>query len=532
MKIIGLDVGTKRIGVAKVDTSVKITVPEETVLVDGTELAQIRQLGARLQTNLFVLGLPRNSAGLETAQSKYVRDFAIRLQEAIPDAKIRFQDESLTSVEAEQRLSQRKKPFAKGAIDAEAATIILQDFVESQTQTSSHNQTSVQPQAKDNSDLTALPESQNLEKDQENAKKKPKSAKFSIFKRILLAFAAILALAAFLGFNWYHTSLQPVVAPVDCQEAPKSDHCQTVKFTVPESASAGQIGQQLAKAGLIRNPLTFQAYVRLGGYVLKSGTYQLSKTMSAQQIIELLSSNTASAEVFRLTFLPGETLASIKTKIIAQGYTKTEVDQVFAKKLSHPVLASLPADASLEGYIYGDTYEFFKGETVSNIIKRTLDQLHQVIKKEDLANQFSQQGLTLHQGIILASIVQKEAKSPDQPAVARVFLNRLKAGMNLGSDVTVQYALDLKDPNRQIYTDNASSLKIDSCYNTRIHAGLPCGPISNPGLSALQAVAHPAQNDYLYFLTGDDGKMYYSMDDAGHQRNITNHCRQLCGVSL
>ena len=80
----------------------------------------------------------------------------------------------------------------------------------------------------------------------------------------------------------------------------------------------------------------------------------------------------------------------------------------------------------------------------------------------------------------------------------------------MGSDVTVAYALDTVDPNREIYRDNQSALKIDSCYNTRIYRGLPCGPISNPGLSALLAVASPSDTAYLYFLTGDDGLMYYS----------------------
>ena len=516
MKIIGLDVGTKRIGVAKVDTKVKITIPEETILVDGTELDQIRQLGVNLQTNLFVLGLPRNSAGLETAQSKYVRDFAARLQTAIPDAKICFQDESLTSVEAEQRLNQRKKPFAKGAVDAEAATIILQDFVESQTQNLKTQDLQLQ----------------DLKKDSQNAKKKSKSGKSAVFKRIVLIFAVILALATFLGFNWYHTALQPVASAIDCQGRPQPADCKNLHFTVTKSASARQIGQQLAKSELIRDSFAFQIYVRLGNYVLRSGTFELSKTMSVQQIVKILSRNTASTEVFRLTFLPGETISSIKAKIVAQGYTQTEVDQAFTQQFNHPVLANLPAGASLEGYIYGDTYEFFKGETVANIIKRPLDQLYQVVQKESLSDQFRKQGLSLREGIILASIVQKEAKSPDQPAVTRVFLNRLQAGMNLGSDVTVQYALDLRDPRRQIYRDNASKLKVDSCYNTRLHAGLPCGPISNPGLSALRAVAHPAQNDYLYFLTGDDGKMYYSVTGNEHEQKKRDFCQKLCNVGL
>ena len=104
MKIIGLDVGTKRIGVAKADSSTKIAIPVGFLLTDGSEWQEIMRIANLNNTNLFVLGLPRSNEGNETAQSRYVRDFARKLVQNIPGAKIRFQDESLTSVEAENRL--------------------------------------------------------------------------------------------------------------------------------------------------------------------------------------------------------------------------------------------------------------------------------------------------------------------------------------------------------------------------------------------------------------------------------------------
>lgn len=130
MKLIALDVGTKRIGVAKADTSVRIAVPYSAVEVDGNEFKKIASLARAWDINSFVLGLPRNNQGEETEQSRYVRDFAAQLKRAIPGAKVCFQDESLTSVEAEKRLKSRKKGYKKGDIDSEAATIILQDFLE------------------------------------------------------------------------------------------------------------------------------------------------------------------------------------------------------------------------------------------------------------------------------------------------------------------------------------------------------------------------------------------------------------------
>ena len=131
MKIIGLDIGTKRIGVARADSTTRIAVPSGFINVDGTEWTEIEKLAKLYSTNWFVLGLPRSNEGNETQQSQYVRSFAKELLKRIPDAKIRFQDESLTSVEAEERLKARKSNYEKGEIDSEAATIILQDFLES-----------------------------------------------------------------------------------------------------------------------------------------------------------------------------------------------------------------------------------------------------------------------------------------------------------------------------------------------------------------------------------------------------------------
>ena len=130
MRVIGLDVGEKRIGVAKADSSTRIAVPVGFYTVDGSEWQKIARIANINSTNFFVLGLPRSNEGNETKQSLYVRNFAKMLIEKIPGARIKFQDESFTSVEAEERLKSRKRNYEKGEIDAEAAAIILQDFLE------------------------------------------------------------------------------------------------------------------------------------------------------------------------------------------------------------------------------------------------------------------------------------------------------------------------------------------------------------------------------------------------------------------
>ena len=158
--------------------------------------------------------------------------------------------------------------------------------------------------------------------------------------------------------------------------------------------------------------------------------------------------------------------------------------------------------------------------------------MNKVVTENNLIEAYQVHGLTLYQGITLASIVQKEATGADQATVAQVFYSRMAAGMNLGSDVTAQYAADLVDPDRQTYTDNSAVLQIDSPYNTRLYAGLPYGPICNPGAEALIAAASTTDTHYLFFLTGDDGMVYYSHTDSEHQQNIAEHCQELCKTSL
>lgn len=526
MKIIALDVGSKRIGMAKADSTVRVAIPAGTVEVDGTELQQIVSFARVYGTHLFVIGLPRNNQGQETAQSAYVRNFASRLKTVMPEAKIRFQDESFTSVEAEERLKSRKHKYEKGEIDAEAASIILQDFLESFS-------------GSDDSNRSA----------KKNAQIKQAKKKSHIMRNVLLSLAAVMILASIAGFIYYRINLLPVATDVNCaseaNELPKE--CSDITFTVKDGESTQQIGNNLAGAGLIRSAIIFNLQYHLihNGENLQTGEYKLKPTLSTDEIIAQLIKG-SNDNVFSFTIIPGETLSSIKQKLTEQGYSSEDTETAFATAATpdstaedgtpiyekYPVLAGKPAEASLEGYIFGDTYEFYKEETLENIIGTTLEAMNKVVTENNLIEAYQVHGLTLYQGITLASIVQKEATGADQATVAQVFYSRMAAGMNLGSDVTAQYAADLVDPDRQTYTDNSAVLQIDSPYNTRLYAGLPYGPICNPGAEALIAAASPTDTDYLFFLTGDDGMVYYSHTDSEHQQNIAEHCQELCKTSL
>ena len=535
MKIIGLDVGEKRIGVARADLSTKIAVPVGYIEVDGTEWEKLKKLAFLNSTKFFVLGRPRSNEGNETKQTLFVMNFAKKLTEVIPDIKIRYQDESLTSVEAETRLKASKKAYEKGDIDAEAASIILQDFIES---------------FREPTQTAVTPESTNLVKKQVkktilNAKiaaEKPKKIvkiatdtpqkiiKKARMKKILtpIIIVLILGLLAAGSVFWYFESLSPVIK--NCED----NRCPDTEFVVKEGDSIDQIAEKLDDMDLIRSSFFFKINLKLNhpDASLKTGIYTLNKGMSADEIAGILAEGSIDPNVFSFTILPGETIFDIKKKLINFGYRTEEIDEALYKNYDFEVLKDRPAGSSLEGYLFGETHEFYNSASVSEIFEVFLKNFDTIAKDNDLAGQFAKKGLNLHQGITLASIVQKEAHSADQPTVAQVFLSRLSAGYPLGSDVTVSYALDVIDPDRKTYNNNADALNVDSCYNTRKNAGLPCGPISNPSLNALLAVANPTDTAYFYFLTGDDGSMYYSYTEDEHNQKARDYCQVLCNISL
>ncbi len=460
MKIIGLDVGEKRIGVAKVDSSTRIAIPVGYVLVDGSEWQEIARIARMNSTDWFVLGLPRSNEGNETKQSLYVRNFAKVLVEKIPGAKIRFQDESLTSVVAEERLKSRKKRYEKGEIDAEAASIILQDFIEGFTTPSQDEKAAKRSETVDDSDI----------------------------------------------------------APVNLPTKPNK-----------AAIKAKKTSSKLKKVTIFGIPIVL--VILILGTILGVNLYREDQARKRAEYYAWLESQMV-AEVFDFTIVPGETIFEVKEDLVELGYDSAEVDEALSGDYDFDFLKERPEGASLEGYLYGETYEFYKGASVREIITRFLEGMSEVITANNLEEKYQEQGLSLFEGITLASVVQKEAQASEQATVAQVFLSRLAYGWKLGSDVTVSYALDVVDPNREVYRDNSAALMIDSCYNTRKYTGLPCGPISNPSLSALMAVAEPSDTTYLFFLTGDDGLMYYSYTEAEHLQKAALYCRTLCNVSL
>ncbi len=336
------------------------------------------------------------------------------------------------------------------------------------------------------------------------------------FKRIAIIVAlVVLALTAITGatYAWYVHEQTPV-----------SNSKKQVRVVVVSGEGPQVIGKKLVEQGLIRSTLIFDWYTRLhqSAGKLQAGTYSLSPSMSLSEIVGHLTSG--KTDIFTVTFLPGATLAENKAVLAAAGYSSAEIEQAMGdvSQYNTALFDGKPANTDLEGYIYGETYQFSADTSVHDILQRTFDEYESVIKQYGFQDAFKARGLTLYQGITLASIVQREMSShtADMPQVAQVFYSRLAINMPLGSDVTFEYAAKKLGV--------AATPTLDSPYNTRIYPGLPPGPIATPGVDAMKAVANPASGDYLYFLSGDDGKTYFAMTDAEHERNITEHCQQKC----
>lgn len=341
----------------------------------------------------------------------------------------------------------------------------------------------------------------------------PAPKKRRLWLWILLGVVTLVVMAAAGAVIWYQSSLQPV----DSKNTARS------RIEITEGMSPSAIGTLLEKDGLIRSKFAFDIYTRLSGTrsKLQAGSYTLSPSQTTQAIVTDIVSGKISQ--FSLTFLPGATVEEDEAALVKSGYSKAEVDAAFSKTYDHPLFATKPASADLEGYIFGETYQFNGNATVEQILLRAFDEYYKVVEEQDLVAGFKKQGLTLYQGIILASIIQREVPdATDQKQVAQIFLARYRSDMTLGSDITAYYGADKVGVER--------SVAVDTPYNTRIHKGLPPGPIATPGVTALEAVAHPAKGDYLYFLSGDDDVTYYAKTEEEHQANITNHCQIKCAV--
>ena len=301
---------------------------------------------------------------------------------------------------------------------------------------------------------------------------------------------------------WIHHTLQPVNKKGENQN-----------FVVEEGATLKQVAVDLANADIIRSSTLFRLASRLMGHDhhIKTGEYRLNSTLPPLKILEILKEGRIITH--SITIPEGFNLNQIAHLLEQKGLSNKASFIEQAKDRSLIACLGLSGD-TLEGYLYPDTYRFRRNVTADRVIDIMVKRFQDIITP--LEAQIKDSDMTLKQVITLASIVEKETGRPEErPIIARVFLNRLEKNMRLESDPTVIYGISNFNGNL-----TKRDLKAKAPYNTYIIRGLPPGPIANPGLAAISAVLNPAEGNYYYFVSKNNGTHYFSETLKEHNRAV------------
>lgn len=335
------------------------------------------------------------------------------------------------------------------------------------------------------------------------------------FKKIILGITILLLIFSALGIGAYFYVAGEVQKPVEKVGFYRN-------FVISSGESAAQIGDNLAKEGLIKDSFYFKFYLWRSGLKssIKAGEYNLSSAMPISEIVDIISK--------------GKIIDKEKTVLITEGLVSVEIENILVadelvkkgqfteavdgknldRYYNYEFLRDKPKDANLEGYLFPDTYIFYKKTTPEEIIEKLLSNFDKKVDSEMRA-EIARQGKTIFEVITLASIVQEEANgASDMRMIAGIFENRLEMGKPLEADSTINFITGKKMP-QALYSDVEKS----SPYNTYKNSGLPPGPIDNPGLDAIRAVIWPEKSSYLYFLHSADGKAYYGKTYEEHLKN-------------
>ncbi len=289
----------------------------------------------------------------------------------------------------------------------------------------------------------------------------------------------------------------------------------TVKTVEVTYADMDYVADTLKEAGIIEYKWLFKVFCLFSNATTKvdPGTYTLDTSLDYRALVSNMQTGTASMATTTVTFPEGFTMQEIFERL--EEYGICTVEELYEAAVEYSYNYSFlewatPGDASrLEGYLFPDTYEFYQGEQASNAINRFLLNFHGKLTA-DMYAQAEALNITLHQAVIVASMIEAEAANDSERAdIAAVIYNRINAGMPLQIDATVMYALG---EHKEYLTEE--DLQVDSPYNTYLHTGLPAGPICNPGLASLNAALNPSSASYLY----------YALDtETGTHRFFTNY---------
>lgn len=340
---------------------------------------------------------------------------------------------------------------------------------------------------------------------------------------LLVGLLCILAAPAMLGYMYAQAVYSPSV--------PSGS---TVQFTVNAGESVDEVVGRLHDQGLVEQPLFFKLYMRFSGgqQAIQAGNFAIPSSISIADLVERL--GVAEREQVVMQFVEGlrrEEMAEYVESRYQAGditFTGEEFSQLALNppaEIRQMLGSRLPAGASLQGFLFPETYHIDRDATALDMIKTMVGTYLDKVTSDVQAG-FAAEGLTEREALILAAIVEREAFADEErPVIAEILLKRLRTGEILGTDATIQYALGYSEEEgtwwRKLIT--LDDLAMDSPYNSRLNTGLPPAPIANPGIGAITAVAFPSDTPYMYYLHDANGTIHYAASLDEHNANVAQY---------
>ncbi len=328
-------------------------------------------------------------------------------------------------------------------------------------------------------------------------------------KTIFLTLTSALLLFSFTLLWWQNAA------------APPTTDTAAYPLLINRGMTASQIAEKLKKEGFIRSPLAFRTFVQVTGKSgsIQAGDYRLTKNLSLPTLVNELVEGPIAVWV---TLPEGLRREEIAHKVVSALGLDASSQTVFINEF-------LTLTKSYEGFLFPDTYLFLKTATPSAVVTKLTDTFEKRVD-EPIEEGARAQNLTLRELVALASIVERETRTDDErPTVAGILLKRLRAGWPLQADATLQYAIASSKCKVQSakceWWPNVTSgdKKIKSPYNTYTNRGLPPGPIANPGLSSIKAIANPQDSPYWFYLHDREGRIHYAENVEEHAENIRKY---------
>ncbi len=347
-------------------------------------------------------------------------------------------------------------------------------------------------------------------------------------KRVILVLILIILImiTSVIGITYYEIS-------------PKDKNGVEVEFVVNNGEVVNQVFERLESDGIIKSALFMKIYSKMvGGLEVQAGTYKISASMNIMTIHSILSGNSISnKETFTMTFKEGENVRDLISLITSN--TNITKEEILNKLSDNDYLDSLISKYwflseeiknediyySLEGYLFPNTYEFYKDATLEDILGKMLDETNKQLEK--YRSDIESSEYSVHKLLTLASIVELESNNiEDRANIAGVFTNRLRDGWALESCVSTFYAFNINMGERDLKMSEITDCSTK--YNTRCSSfkGLPVGPIGNAGIVSIEATLHPANHDYYFFASDKNMKTYFSKTNSEHESTVAKLKRE------